>query len=38
MGTIPTALAEYLRIVAGITTTNMAPTLAAIAITDATAH
>ena len=38
IGTISTALAEYLTIVAGITTANMTPILAAIATTDAYAH
>ena len=38
IGTIPTALAEYLTIVAGITAKNMAPILATIATTDAAAH
>ena len=38
IGPIPTALIYYLTIVVGITTTNMAPTLTAIATTDAYAH
>jgi hypothetical protein len=38
IGTVPTALTEYLRIVAGISTNNMTSILTAIAITDATAH
>mmetsp|Transcript_71466 Transcript_71466/g.163785 ORF Transcript_71466/g.163785 Transcript_71466/m.163785 type:complete len:367 (+) Transcript_71466:3761-4861(+) len=38
IGTIPTALAEYLRIIAGISTINMTTILTAIATTDAYAH
>ncbi|KAJ1474606.1 hypothetical protein T484DRAFT_3248212 [Baffinella frigidus] len=38
IGTVPTALTEYLRIVAGISKNNMTPILTAIATTDAYAH